>query len=200
MNISGNADLDALDFAKGDGLIPVVAQHARTGEVLMLGYASREALECTLESGELWFFSRAKGRLWKKGETSGNVLRVEALDGDCDADAVLARVIPAGPTCHTGARSCFGAPPLLAALDDTIASRAGADAKTSYTARLLGDRNVRLKKLGEEASELVLACADANEAGIAEEAADLVYHALVACRAEGVSLETVLEALAARRR
>jgi phosphoribosyl-ATP pyrophosphohydrolase/phosphoribosyl-AMP cyclohydrolase len=190
--------LDALDFARGDRLLPLVAQHARTGEVLMLGYADREALGRTLQSGTLWFWSRSRERLWQKGETSGNVLRLVALHTDCDADALVALVEPAGPTCHTGRWSCFEAPPTLAALDRTLAARAAAPTEGSYTARLLGDRNLRLKKIGEEAAELAVACADQDTERAAEEAADLIYHALVACRALGVSADQVLERLATR--
>jgi phosphoribosyl-ATP pyrophosphohydrolase/phosphoribosyl-AMP cyclohydrolase len=190
--------LDALDFVRGGGLLPVVAQHARTGEVLMLGYADREALARTLESETLWFWSRSRQRLWQKGETSGNVLRLVALHADCDADSLVALVEPAGPTCHTGRWSCFEAPPTLAALDRTLATRAAAPTEDSYTARLLGDRNLRLKKIGEEAAELAVACADQDTERAAEEAADLIYHALVACRALGVSADQVLERLATR--
>ena len=181
--------------------MPLVAQDARTGEVLMLGFADRDALARTLADGELWFRSRSKGRPWRKGETSGNVLRVVSLHADCDADAVLALVVPAGPACHTGARSCFGAAPALVALADVLAERAAAPASPdSHTQRLLGDANLRLKKLGEEAVELALACARGERDRVAEEAADLLYHALVACRAAGVGVEEVLEALERRRR
>ncbi|NIP78776.1 MAG: bifunctional phosphoribosyl-AMP cyclohydrolase/phosphoribosyl-ATP diphosphatase HisIE [Gemmatimonadetes bacterium] len=192
--------LDRLDFDKADGLVPVIAQHHLTGEVLMLGYATREAVATSLETERLTFHSRSRDALWTKGETSGNTLRVVALHGDCDGDAVLARVDPAGPTCHTGARSCFGAPPTLRGLADTLESRRGADPGTSYTARLLGDRNLRLKKLGEEAAELALACADGDVERVREEAADVVYHTLVAAMAEGVAIEEVLAVLEARRR
>jgi phosphoribosyl-ATP pyrophosphohydrolase/phosphoribosyl-AMP cyclohydrolase len=198
MRIERLDQLDALDFAKGDGLVPVVAQHALTGEVLMLGYANREALARTLETGELWFWSRGRGRLWKKGETSGNVLRLVSLHGDCDGDAVVARVEPVGPTCHAGTWSCFEAPPPLAALGRVLSDRASSLPEGSYTTRLLTDRNLRLKKLGEEAVELALACTDGDPSRVAEEAADLVYHALVACRAAGVAPEDVLASLARR--
>ncbi|MBW3554990.1 MAG: bifunctional phosphoribosyl-AMP cyclohydrolase/phosphoribosyl-ATP diphosphatase HisIE [Gemmatimonadetes bacterium] len=189
-------------------LTPLIAQHALTGEVLMLGYATSESLARTRETGLLSFHSRSRDALWTKGETSGNVLRVVSIHGDCDDDALLARVLPAGPTCHTGARSCFGAPPTLAALADTIEDRAAAaeaahgsaSPETSYTARLLADRNLRLKKLGEEAAELAVACADEDRPRVKEEAADVVYHVLVAARAAGVPLADVLEALEARAR
>lgn len=195
MRIGEKAQLDALDFAKGGGLVPVVTQHARTGEVLMQAWANREALERTLETGEVWYWSRSRGRLWRKGETSGNVQRLVSLHADCDADAILVRVLPAGPACHTGAWSCFGAPPTLAALAEVLERRAQERPAGSYTTRLLEDRNLSLKKLGEEAVELALACADGDRERIAEEAADLLYHALVAARAAGVRAEDVLTAL-----
>lgn len=195
-------DLATLDFEKGNGLVTVVAQHANDGSVLLVAHADRDALARTVASGELHLYSRTRGP-WHKGATSGNVLRVLALIADCDADAVLARVVPAGPACHTGARTCFGdaiGGDPLSALDATIAARAVVPIGDSYTQRLLGDRNLRLKKIGEEASELVTACADGDLQRATEETADLVYHALVALRAVGGSLEDVRAALAARTR
>ena len=196
-------DLDGLDFDKGSGLLPVIAQHWLTGEVLMLGYATRTALEASIETRQLTFHSRSRDALWTKGETSGNTLRVISLHADCDGDAVLARVDPAGPTCHTGAESCFGADrghaPTLRGLADTLEARRGADPGTSYTARLLADRNHRLKKLGEEAAELAVACADEDVERVREEAADVVYHTLVAALAAGVDVAEVLEVLEGRR-
>lgn len=172
----------------------------------MLGYATREAIDTSLETGQLTFHSRSRDTLWTKGETSGNTLRVVSLHGDCDGDAVLARVDPAGPTCHTGDRSCFSAPPTLRGLADVLESRRtaaeGAEGAegASYTVRLLTDRNLRLKKLGEEATELALACADGDPERVREEAADVLYHTLVAALAEGVTAEDILGALEARRR
>jgi phosphoribosyl-ATP pyrophosphohydrolase/phosphoribosyl-AMP cyclohydrolase len=197
-------DLDQLDFTKSNGLVTVVAQDARTGALLMVAHADREALEQTLATGEMHYHSRTRG-LWHKGETSGNVQRVVSLSMDCDGDAVLARVLPAGPACHTGTQSCFGDTALsahaLADLDATIAERASSgDASSSYTSRLLNDRNLRLKKLGEEAAELVTACADGDLERAREETADVIYHALVALRAVGGSLADVEVVLAARRR
>lgn len=204
-------DLDALDFAKGGGLVTVVTQDHLTGAVLMVAHADREALERTLATGEMHYRSRARGP-WHKGGTSGNVQRVVSLTADCDADAVLARVRPAGPACHTGARTCFVAREAggshdapgdaLGALDATIAARAAAPAGSGsgYTQKLLGDRNLRLKKIGEEASELVTACADGDATRATEEAADLIYHALVALRAAGGSLDGVRAVLDARAR
>jgi phosphoribosyl-ATP pyrophosphohydrolase/phosphoribosyl-AMP cyclohydrolase len=237
-------DLSVLDFEKGTGLVTVVAQDATTGAVLMVAHADREALERTVATGEMHYRSRTRG-LWHKGATSGNVQRVLSLTADCDGDAVLARVRPAGPACHTGAVSCFGdealAADALGALDATVRERGAALAtdgargappephdatreapgqhradagaivpspsaaaagepasRPSYTRRLLTDRNLRLKKLGEEAAELVLACADADRPRAAEEGADLLYHTLVALRAVGVSLDDVRRVLAGR--
>jgi len=197
-------DLSKLDFTKGNGLVTVVTQDAHSGDLLMVAHADREALEKTLETGEMYYRSRTRG-LWHKGGTSGNVQRVVSLTPDCDGDVVLARVSPAGPACHTGSVSCFGdaaiQPDALAALDATIAARAAMTdcERPSYTQRLLADRNLRLKKLGEESAELVTACADADVARAEEEAADLVYHALVALRAVGGSLAGVQRVLDERR-
>ena len=201
-------DLDTLNYEKGNGTVTVVAQDVTTGAVLMVAAADREALERTVATGEMHYRSRTRG-LWHKGATSGNVQRVVSLSRDCDGDAVLARVVPAGAACHTGAVSCFGdvalAADALSLLDATIGARAAAAAAEpdeaaapSYTRRLLRDRNLRLKKLGEEAAELVTACADGELARAREEAADLLYHTLVALRAVGGSLADVRETLAAR--
>jgi phosphoribosyl-ATP pyrophosphohydrolase/phosphoribosyl-AMP cyclohydrolase len=191
-------DWAAIDFAKGGGLVPVVAQDAATGAVLMVAYADREALERTVETGEMHYHSRSRG-LWHKGATSGHIQRVIGLFPDCDGDTILAVVRSNGPACHTGGATCFGpdAERLdpLTRLDQTIASRGSADPETSYTARLLADRNLRLKKLGEEATELAVACADGDRPRAVEEAADLVYHAIVALRALGGSWEAVRDAL-----
>lgn len=199
MIIDGAAQLDNLDFAKGAGLVPVIAQHATTGEVLMLAWANRDALERTLADGTAWYFSRSRGELWRKGQTSGNVQHVVSLHADCDNDSVLARVLPAGPACHTGAANCFDTAPTLADLDAIISERAGDTASSGYTRKLLDDRNLRLKKLGEEAVELALACERGDRERAAEEAADLLYHTLVACRGTGVTLADVLAALQSRR-
>ena len=197
MRIDGPEQLDAIDFAKGNGLVPLIAQDVESGEIRMLGFADREALAASLRSGKLYFHSRSRNALWQKGETSGNTLAVESLHADCDEDAVLALVRPAGPTCHTGARSCFEGAPFLLQLADVIDERARAGTATggSYTARLLNDRNLRLKKLTEEAGELAVACADDDAGAVAAEAADLLYHTLVACRAAGVSLADVIAVL-----
>lgn len=200
-------DLDALNFTKGGGLVTVVTQDAESGAVLMVAHADREALQRTLETGEMHYRSRTRG-LWHKGATSGNVQQVVALFADCDGDAVLARVYSAGPACHTGARSCFGdssmAAEVLGALDVTIEARAAesesepATEKPSYTRRLLADRNLRLKKIGEEAAELIAACADGDRARAVEECADLFYHALVAIHSVGGTITDVRAVLSSR--
>lgn len=203
--MSETLDLDALDFAKGNGLVTVVTQDVNTGVVLMVAHATRDALEHTLRTGEMHYHSRTRG-LWHKGATSGNTQRVVSLTADCDRDAVLARVLPSGPACHNGTTSCFRDDALrsdaLAALDHTIRERAtgasGSSERPSYTQRLLADRNLRLKKLGEEAVELATACVDGDVRRATEEVADLVYHALVALRAVGGSWDDVRAVLAAR--
>lgn len=203
-------DLDALDFTKGVGLITVVVQDSSSGVVLMVAHADREAMERTLTTGQMHFRSRTRG-LWHKGATSGSIQRVVSLTVDCDRDAVLARVTTAGPACHTGAQSCFGedavTPTPLSTLDRVIAERAlqldGKHETTqlrSYTQRLLTDRNLRLKKLGEEVAELVIACADEDRERAIEEAADVIYHTLVALRAVGAGLNEVASALTKRNR
>ncbi|MDQ3264164.1 MAG: bifunctional phosphoribosyl-AMP cyclohydrolase/phosphoribosyl-ATP diphosphatase HisIE [Myxococcota bacterium] len=198
--LEGVAALERIDFDKGGGRVTVIVQHRETGEVLMTAAADREAVRLTLETGEVHFTSRTRG-LWRKGETSGNTLKLHALLRDCDADALLAVVLPAGPACHTGDRACFGEAPVLEGsalrqLANVLDQRAAQP--SGYTGKLLGDRNLRLKKVGEEASELVVACADHDPARIAEEAADLLYHLLVAARAEGVTLANIEAVLAAR--
>ena len=196
-------DLDQLDFTKSGGLVTIVTQDVATGAVLMVAHADREALEHTLRTGEMHYRSRSRG-LWHKGGTSGNVQRVVSLTADCDADAILARVVPAGPACHNGTTSCFRdeavQADVFATLDATITSRMQHrdETTTSYTQRLLGDRNLRLKKLGEEAVELATACVDGDVERATEETADLLYHALVALRAVGGSLDGVRAVLAGR--
>ena len=174
----------------------------------MLAYANREALEASLSSGEMHFWSRSRDTLWRKGETSGNTLQVRSLHADCDGDAVLALVVPTGPACHTGESTCFGedsAPTgpeatgdALTRLAATIEARAADRPEGSYTTRLLEDRNLRLKKLGEETAELVAALATGDVEQAVEEAADVLYHVLVALRAEGATFADVAAELARR--
>lgn len=199
----GGFDLAEVDFHKGGGAVSVIAVDADSGATLMLAFADREALEKTLETGDMHFRSRTRG-LWRKGETSGNVLRVVSLAVDCDKDAILAKVRPVGPTCHTGSTTCWGEPaPLpgaaIAELARVIDARRADPAPGSYTAKLLADRNLRLKKIGEEATELAVALADKDHARAAEEAADVVYHVLTALAAEGITLARVEQVLRERR-
>ena len=192
------------------GLIPVVAQDARTGRVLMVAWANREALDATLESGELTFYSRSRGRLWRKGETSGNTLTLVELKGDCDGDTLLALVEPAGPACHTGEETCFfrslaGADGetglFLGRLEGILAARAASGDPGSYTARLLAAGTARVaQKVGEEGVETALATALGDRERFREEAADLLYHLLVAARSLEVPLRDVLSVLEDRHR
>ncbi len=204
------ADLDGLDFSKTGpsdqegplGLVPVVVQEATTGDVLMLAFADRSALRATMDSGQMHFWSRSRAELWRKGETSGNTMAVQSLHADCDGDTVLARVRSAGPACHTGEPTCFGegasAGGVLQTLDATLAARQAERPEGSYTVRLLDDANLRLKKLGEESAELVAALATGDNERAVSEAADLVYHVLVALRADGVGAEALLAELRTR--
>ena len=212
--IRGPSELDSIRF-DASGLVPVIAQDRSTGRILMVAWANREALERTFETGTLHFWSRSRRRLWQKGETSGNVQSLASLYADCDRDTLLAHVDPRGPACHTGEVSCFGersAPgesaggagetamgATLARVAGVVASRGRERPEGSYTTRLLEDENLRLKKLGEETAELIAALAR-EDAGIAEEAADLVYHLLVALEGAGLGWADVEEALALRER
>ena len=196
--------MEALNFEKGGGLIAAVVQDASTLQVLMLAFMDRAALDETLESGEATFFSRSRGGRWRKGETSGDRLKVVSVTPDCDGDAVLVRVEPVGNTCHLNRVSCFGdedAPGLgrLARLEQTIAARAGADPSESWTAKLLASGPKRIaQKVGEEGVETALAGAAGDEAELASEAADLVYHLLVLLKARDLSLQDVLDVLESR--
>lgn len=187
------------------GLVPVIVQDRASGDVLMVAWANEEALRLTAETGLAHFWSRSRGALWRKGESSGHELRVREARADCDRDVLLLVVEPAGPVCHTGSRSCFGedsptAAGMLEELRRVIAARAGADPERSYTARLLAKGlDHTLKKIGEEATEVVLAAKAESEARLASESADLLFHLLVVLQQRGVSLERVLDELRARR-
>jgi len=195
-----------------DGLIPAVVQDAGTGRVLTQAWMNRESLERTLARGETWFWSRSRQELWRKGATSGNTQAVRAVLLDCDGDSLVVLVDPAGPACHTGAETCFGdaltdgdVPEPFAALADlerTVADRAAAaDPEASYTARLLAKGiDTVCKKVGEEATEVVLAAKGAEHGQVVYESADLLYHLAVLWRATGVSLDEVAAELASRRR
>ena len=191
-----------------NGLVPMVAQDAVSGEVLMLAWANREALEHTISSGELTFFSRSRNRLWKKGETSGNTMKVLELKMDCDGDTLLAIVEPAGPACHTGERSCFFRSILgeggtdctfLGRLWRMLQKRRNAPIEESYTARLLNDGLPRIgQKIGEEGVETALAVALENREQFRYEAADLLYHLLVGLISLGMSPVEILRELRLR--
>lgn len=197
------AALDALAWTKGDGLLPAIVQDADTLQVLMLGYVDRAAVAATLESGRMTFFSRSRQRLWTKGEGSGNVLAVRSITVDCDADTLLVQARPAGPTCHTGARSCFARAPgdFLGQLDQRVAERDAQRPAASYTTSLLegGIRRIA-QKVGEEGVETALAAVAQGDEELVGEAADLVYHLLVLLRARGLSLQDVRARLETRHR
>jgi len=190
-----------------NGLVPCVVQDARTGEVLTVAYMNEEALERTCITGETHFWSRSRGELWHKGETSGNVQKVRRLRYDCDADALVALVDPAGPACHTGERSCFyrgelepTAGEALAALERTIAERKASPNPESYTAELLSDPPRIGEKVREEADEVARAAAGESDTRVREEAADVLYHLTVLLASRGLSLADAFEELNARRR
>ncbi|RDX34672.1 bifunctional phosphoribosyl-AMP cyclohydrolase/phosphoribosyl-ATP diphosphatase HisIE [Idiomarina abyssalis] len=194
--------IDQLAWDKMSGLLPCTVQHALTGEILMQAYMNADAVKESLATGKTTFYSRSKERLWTKGESSKNYLQLEGIYSDCDNDALLVQALPDGPTCHLGNRSCFAeAPkPLLHELDTLIASRKGADASKSYTASLFTKGLKRVaQKVGEEGVEVALAAATADKDELVNESADLLYHLLVALRANELSLDDVLEVLAERR-
>lgn len=209
LTLPGGLTVDDLDFDKQGGLLPAVVQDITGGRVLMVGYVDRDALRATLASGLATFFSRSRRRLWVKGETSGHTLTLREIRVDCDKDSLLLRCVPAGPTCHTGATSCFepadlqpepvGAAPdepraggFLAELDALVASRHTERPAGSYTTELFESGVQRVaQKVGEEAVETALASVAQDDATLAGEAADLVYHLLVLLRSRGLSLGQV---------
>lgn len=198
-------DVGDLAWEKMDGLLPAVVQDSATGQLLMLGYMSREALSATLERGRAVFHSRSKGRLWEKGETSGNTLAVSEVLTDCDGDALLVKATPAGPTCHLGGASCFGGNAdgagFLATLGRIVADRAGGDSAGSYTARLLEEGPAKIaQKIGEEGVELALAAVGRDRQGCVEETADLIYHVTVLMEARGFGWKDVAAELRRRHR
>jgi phosphoribosyl-ATP pyrophosphohydrolase/phosphoribosyl-AMP cyclohydrolase len=201
--------LKSLAWGKGDGLLPVVVQHARSGKVLMLGYMNAEALERTLAGGRAVFYSRSRQRLWTKGETSGHYLDVVQVSADCDADSILVLANPVGATCHKGVESCFAeARPtdgerlaFISQLEATIAQRIAEHPEDSYTARLYGQGPGRIaQKLGEEGVELALAAVSRDDDAVLAESADLLYHLLLLLKARGLSVARVVSELESRHR
>lgn len=193
-------DVDSIDWAKADGLVPAVVQDVSTLQVLMLGYMNREALERTLGTGRVTFFSRSRGRLWEKGESSGHRLGLVDVQADCDGDALLITARPAGPTCHRETSSCFGgvdAPGIgwLGRLETIVEERKLSPAPASYTSRLLAEGVERVaKKVGEEAVEVALSAVLGDDR-LVDESADLLYHLLVLLHAEGKALADVASVL-----
>ncbi len=191
------------------GLVPCVAQDFASGEVLTLAYANEESLRLTVETGELHFYSRSREEIWRKGETSGNVLKLRELRYDCDGDAIVALVEPTGPACHTGERTCFfrafdGEPvpvahEALATLERTLRSRAAERPEGSYTVTLLDDPKLIAEKVEEEAEEVGRAAREESDERVAEEAADLLYHLSVLLTSRGVPQSAVMEVLNGRR-
>ena len=187
-------------------LFPCIVQDARTGEVLTLAYVNDDSLARTRETGEMWFWSRSRDKLWHKGETSGNVQRVRAVRYDCDNDAYVALVDPAGPACHTGERTCFHRGEMdrqpaeaLPALERVIEERRSADPSTSYTAELLAEPGRIGDKVREEAEEVARAARDESDERVAEEAADVLYHLTVLLAQRGLRLADAYDVLNERR-
>ncbi|AIR00774.1 bifunctional phosphoribosyl-AMP cyclohydrolase/phosphoribosyl-ATP diphosphatase HisIE [Pluralibacter gergoviae] len=194
---------EKLDWEKTDGMMPAIVQHAVSGEVLMLGYMNKDALAKTLETGKVTFFSRTKGRLWTKGETSGHFLNLVSISPDCDNDTLLVLVNPIGPTCHKGNSSCFAEAShewlFLYQLEELIASRKNADPESSYTARLYASGTKRIaQKVGEEGVETALAATVRDREELKNEASDLVYHLMVLLQDGGLGLTEVISNLKKR--
>lgn len=198
--------LEQLDFAKQQQLLPAIVQHPYSGTVLMQGYMTPEALQQTLTSGRVTFYSRSKQRLWCKGEQSGNYLQLVAVHTDCDADSLLILALPQGPTCHLGSESCFSSAnaaeqPLLQHLMRVIQQRQPQADSASYTERLLAKGSKRIaQKVGEEGVEVALAAATGDREELLNESADLLYHLLVLLHSEQLELTDVLAVLHQRRR
>lgn len=190
-------------LGKTDGLMPAIVQHAVSGEVLMLGYMNPQALDKTIESGHVTFFSRTKQRLWTKGETSGHVLNVVSIAPDCDNDTLLVLANPVGPTCHKGTSSCFGDAShqwlFLYQLEQLLAERKTADPTSSYTAKLYASGTKRIaQKVGEEGVETALAATVNDRFELTNEASDLMYHLLVLLQDQDLNLTTVIDNLRKR--
>jgi len=192
---------EALAFAKQGGLLPAIVQHAGSGQVLMLGYMNREALNKTLATGKVTFYSRSRQCLWTKGESSGHVLDLVSIESDCDHDTLLVQALPHGPTCHLGRPSCFSTAPenFLATLDALVKDRAVNSLPDSYTGKLFASGVRRIaQKVGEEGVETALAAVAQDDEALLGEAADLLYHLLVLLRARGLGLADAVAVLAQR--
>lgn len=193
--------LPELDWEKGGGLLPAIVQSAKNGSVLMLGYMNQEALSQTLSSGYVTFFSRSRQCLWKKGETSGNVLELVDISVDCDVDTILVQAIPHGPTCHTGSVTCFGEgrKDFLEYLESVIDQRRESGDKESYVRSLFEKGTLRIaQKVGEEGVEVSLAAAVNDHDRMKEESADLLFHLLVCLRNANLHLSDVVKVLKSR--
>ena len=194
-------NIEELAWEKMDGLLPAIVQDAATGEVRMLGYMDRAALDATRVTGKVTFYSRSKKALWVKGETSGNMLELVSIAPDCDHDALLVVARPAGPTCHTGTRSCFGEDAttgtgFIGQLERIVADRAAADPDDSYTASLMQRGIKRIaQKVGEEGVEAALAATVGDKDEVASEVADLVYHLTVLLKASDTDWQAVIDVL-----
>ena len=193
--------LDKIDFSKyADGLVPAIVQDIESGRVLMLGFMNATAIETTLSTKKVTFFSRSKNRLWTKGEESGHFLNYKEMLLDCDADSLLVKVVPVGPTCHNGTDTCWGeennAAHFLTYLETVIARRKNDSPETSYVASLFAKGiNKMAQKVGEEAVELVIEAKDDNELLFLNEASDLLFHYLILLQAKGYNLQDVIEIL-----
>ncbi len=197
-------NIDEINFNKGDGLVPAIIQDAQTATVLMLGYMNKEAVEKSLETQRVTFFSRSKERLWTKGESSENYLNLVSIALDCDQDALLVKVNPEGPTCHTGADTCWneenqGDVQFLDYLTEVIKKRRQADPSESYTAKLFSKGiNKIAQKVGEEAVEVVIEAKDDNDDLFKNESADLLFHYMMLLEAKGFELKDIISVLKER--
>ncbi|EKO3606082.1 bifunctional phosphoribosyl-AMP cyclohydrolase/phosphoribosyl-ATP diphosphatase HisIE [Vibrio metschnikovii] len=198
--------VERIDWQKVDGLIPAIVQDFDSSQVLMMGYMNPEALEVTLTTKQVTFYSRSKQRLWTKGETSGHVLHLRNLALDCDQDTLLVKVNPIGPTCHTGTTTCWDGDSQeesqmvwLHQLEQLLAARQSADPESSYTASLYASGTKRIaQKVGEEGVEVALAAATGDKAELISESADLIYHLLVLLQDQGLALSDVIDKLKQR--
>ena len=192
-------------MSEKEGMMPVVVQDVRNNNVLMLAYMNDESIEQTKKTGYMHYWSRSRDALWKKGETSGNIQKVIELMTDCDGDAMLARVEQTGNACHTGTYSCFSKEPIppsdiVSGLWKVFDERKASQSDSSYTVKLMRNRNLLLKKIAEESSEVIIAAKDKERKEIVYEAADLLYHLMVLLYDEGISMQDIYKELEGRRK